>query len=64
MEEFLNNYIESLIECSNDKYQIDEYNMRDVVSRIRENEHIWCALDNAIYEEIEEYRIEEYGDDE
>ena len=57
-EDFLREYIQDLIECSSDKYDITEENINDVACIINNNEYIWNIIDNAIYEEIDKYIIE------
>jgi len=57
-EDFLREYIQDLIECSSDKYDITEENINDVACIINNNEHLWNIIDNAIYEEIDKYIIE------
>ena len=57
-EEFLKEHIQNLIECSTDEYDITEEDIKDAASMIEANEHIWDVINEAIYQEIDKFRVE------
>lgn len=56
--EFLLQYIQDLIECSSDAFCISQKDIQDVASNIENSERVWNYIDEAIYEEIDKYRLE------
>jgi hypothetical protein len=54
-EEFLKAYIQDLIECSSDNYEITEDQKEIIASRVSRNEYVWNILDEAIYNELDKY---------
>lgn len=58
-EEFLKAYIQDLIECSSDAYEITKEQIEKVADRVERNEYVWSVIDECIYNEIDEYRKEE-----
>lgn len=62
-EDFLKEYIKDLIECSFDKYYITDSELDKIAHSVNNNEYIWAVLDEAIYFEIEKYKIENGGEE-
>ena len=62
--DFLREYIQDLIECSSDNYELTEGDKNDIAAVIEADEHIWEAIDCAIYDELEKFRVEYEGEDE
>ena len=58
-EDFLREHIKDLIECSVDNYNIPEGKMEDIVCCLNNNENLWNIIDEAIYQEIDKYVVEE-----
>ncbi len=54
-EDFLKAYIQDLIECSSDNYEITEDQKEIIASRVSRNEYVWNILDEAIYNELNKY---------
>ena len=58
MDEFLKQYILDLIEASDDKYNITDEELTEIIDNIRYNERVWNLLDYVVFEQIEDYRVE------
>lgn len=54
-EEFLKAYIQDLIECSSDTYNITESEKEIIADRVSRNEYVWNIIDEAIYNELDKY---------
>jgi hypothetical protein len=54
-EEFLKAYIQDLIECSSDNYEITEDQKEIIADRVSRNEYVWSIIDEAIYNELDKY---------
>lgn len=57
-KEFLIKYIQNLIECSTDEYELTEADIDDAASMVEANEYIWDIINEAIYQEIDKYIVE------
>lgn len=57
--DFLREYIQDLVECSSDEYELTEGDKNDIADIIEKDEHIWGVIDCAIYDELERFRVQE-----
>lgn len=55
---FLREYIKDLIDCSPDEYEMTEADINDIANLIASDEHLWDAIDWAIYDAIDGFRKE------
>lgn len=54
-DKFIKQYVEDLIECSDKEYDLTEEDKKEIVDSIKYNETFWEILDNAIFNELDEY---------
>ena len=57
--DFLREYIQDLIECSSDEYELTERDKDKIADVVKQDEHLWEAIDCAIYDELERFRVQE-----
>ena len=55
IDKFLKEYVQDLIECSSDDYNITDSQIDDIVCDIEDNEHVWNIFDEAILQELGRY---------
>lgn len=55
IDKFLKEYVQDLVECSSDEYELTEEQIMDVVTSVEDNEHAWEGLNEAIFQEIGQY---------
>lgn len=60
-QKFLQEYIQDLIECSSDEYKITEEQKEDIAAIVEGNEYVWTVIDEAIFQELDKYRVEKGG---
>ncbi len=58
-DNFISQYIEDLIDCSDTEYNLTKEDKNEIMDNIRYNEHIWMELDIAIFNELDKYIEEE-----
>lgn len=61
--EFLKQYIKDYIECYNDKYELDDFDISKIAKRLNNNDEIWIFMDDCVKELLEEYKKEEKNED-
>jgi hypothetical protein len=54
-DNFIKQYVDDLIECSDNEYKLTDEEKEEIIDNIRYNEAIWEILDNAIFNELEKY---------
>lgn len=54
-EKFIKQYIEDLIECSDNEYDLTEEDKKDVMVKVCDNDRVWELLDSIIFDYLEEY---------
>ena len=57
--DFLREYIQDLIECSSDEYELTERDKDKIADVVKQDEHLWEAIYCAIYDELERFRVQE-----
>lgn len=57
--EFLKQYIKDYIECSNVKYELEDFDISKIAKKLNNNDEIWIFLDDCVKELLEEYKKEE-----
>lgn len=57
-DKFIKHYIEDLIDCSGNEYHLTEEDKEEIIDNIRYNNMIWETLDNAIFNELNNYEKE------
>lgn len=62
-EDFLKQYLQDYLECSVDKYYITESEKEKIVHSINNNDNLWSFLDEIISFEIEQYKVENGGEE-
>lgn len=54
-DKFIKQYIEDLIECSDNEYDLTEEDKKDIMVRVCENDRVWELLDGIIFDYLEDY---------
>lgn len=54
-DNFIKQYVDDLIECSDNEYKLTDKDKEEIIDNVRYNEAIWETLDNAIFNELEKY---------
>lgn len=54
-DKFIKQYIEDLIECSDNEYDLTEEDKKDVMVKVCDNDRVWELLDSIIFDYLEEY---------
>ena len=62
-QKFLQAYIQDLIECSSDNYKITEGQKEEIAAIVESNEYLWVEIDNAVFQELEKYKVENGGEE-
>ena len=62
-QKFLQAYIQDLIECSSDNYKITEEQKEEIAAIVESNEYLWVEIDNAVFQELEKYKVENGGEE-
>ena len=57
-DKFIKQYIEDLIDCSGNEYHLTKKDKEEIIDNIRYNNMIWETLDNAIFNELNNYEKE------
>ena len=58
-EDFIKEYIQDIIECSDTTYDITEEQLQNLVYTIANDDGIWQVIDETIYEKLDKYEKEE-----
>jgi hypothetical protein len=58
-DKFLRQYIQDLMDCDMHKYDINEDDMNEIIDNLENNDHIWQVIDQAVYQQLDKYEIEE-----
>lgn len=54
-DKFIKQYIEDLIECSDNEYDLTEKDKKDIMVKVCDNDRVWELLDSIIFDYLEEY---------
>lgn len=54
-DNFIKQYVDDLIDCSDNEYKLTDKDKEEIIDNVRYNEAIWEILDNAIFNELEKY---------
>lgn len=57
--DFLEQYIKDYIECSDEEYIIDDFDISKTAKRLNNNDEIWIFIDECVKELLEEYKKED-----
>lgn len=55
-KDFLKQYIKDLVEVDAGEYNIDEDDIDDIADVVESNEYVWSVIDEAIYQELDNYK--------
>lgn len=61
--EFIEEYVQDLIECSDIDYDITEEQQKEVCYRIANNDGIWQYMDEVIYDYLGKYERGDMNED-
>ena len=54
-DKFIKQYIEDLIECSDNEYDLTEKDKKDIMVKVCDNDRVWELLDSIIFDYLEKY---------